>query len=93
MFYHSDLPSRFVVIPRHSAAKHQEIRLLDTEPCHVRKMAEYVAAYKCVHAIDISLDYAVYISVSFRSSTLGTLSREAAMSSRSMRSASVQSST
>lgn len=33
--YHSKLPSRFVVIPRHKRAKHQEIRFFDTEPFHV----------------------------------------------------------
>ena len=35
--YHSDLPSRFVVIPRHERAKYQEIRFFDTEPFHVRE--------------------------------------------------------
>ena len=33
--YYPSLPSRFVVIPRHSRAKHQSIVQLDTEPFHV----------------------------------------------------------
>ena len=36
MKYSSHLPSRFVVIPRHKGAAHQDIKLLDTEPFHVR---------------------------------------------------------
>ena len=36
MAYNSSLPSRFIVIPRHSRAQHQEIRFFDTEPFHVR---------------------------------------------------------
>ena len=33
--YNSDLPSRFVVVPRHAGAKHKEVRMFDTEPFHV----------------------------------------------------------
>lgn len=33
--YYPHLPSRFVVIPRHKGAAHQDIKLLDTEPFHV----------------------------------------------------------
>ncbi len=36
--YHSDLPSRFIVIPRNARAKHQEVRFFDTEPFHVCKV-------------------------------------------------------
>lgn len=35
MSYHANLPSKFIVVPRHSGAKHQEIVHLDTEPFHV----------------------------------------------------------
>lgn len=32
---HYDLPSRFIVIPRHKQAKYQEVIQLDTDPFHV----------------------------------------------------------
>ena len=35
MGYHPSKPSRFVVIPRHSQALHQEVMMLDTAPFHV----------------------------------------------------------
>ena len=35
MEYYPDLPSRYVIIPRHSGAKHQDIKIVDTEPFHV----------------------------------------------------------
>nr|CCE21337.1 putative beta-carotenoid oxygenase [Suberites domuncula] len=35
MKYYSHMPSRFVVIPRHKGAAHQDIKLLNTEPCHI----------------------------------------------------------
>ena len=35
MEYYPDLPSQFVIIPRHGAAKHQDIKIVDTEPFHV----------------------------------------------------------
>ena len=35
MRYHHDLPSRFVVIPRHKQAAHQDIMMMDTDPFHV----------------------------------------------------------
>ena len=38
MKYYAHLPSRMVVIPRHKGAAYQEVKLLDTEPCHVRLM-------------------------------------------------------
>lgn len=33
--YRAHLPSRFVVIPRHSRAKHQDVIFIDTDPFHV----------------------------------------------------------
>lgn len=42
MKYHSHLPSRFVVIPRHKKAPYQEVKLLDTEPFHVSACAVYM---------------------------------------------------
>ncbi len=33
--YHSHLPSRYIVIPRHKKALYQEIKMLNTEPFHV----------------------------------------------------------
>ena len=36
MKYYPHLPSRFVVIPRHQGARHQEIMYFDTDPFHVR---------------------------------------------------------
>ena len=35
MQYYPDMPSRFVIIPRHSNAAHQGVKLVDTEPFHV----------------------------------------------------------
>lgn len=35
MKHYPNLPSRFIVIPRHKQAKYQEILQLDTEPFHV----------------------------------------------------------
>lgn len=35
MRHYPNLPSRFIVIPRHKQAKYQEILQLDTEPFHV----------------------------------------------------------
>lgn len=42
MRYYADLPSRFVVIPRHSGAKHQDVKIVDTEPFHV-SFQEYLS--------------------------------------------------
>lgn len=33
--HYPHLPSRFIVIPRHKGAKHQEIRFMDTDPFHI----------------------------------------------------------
>lgn len=35
MRYYSHLPSRFIVIPRHKGARHQDIKFLDADPFHV----------------------------------------------------------
>lgn len=43
--YDSSLPSQFVVVPRRSTAKHQEIRFFDTEPFHVRKLIQFRRQY------------------------------------------------
>ncbi len=45
MKYHSHLPSRFVVIPRHKKSPYQEVKLLDTEPFHVSCKCLYSAEY------------------------------------------------
>lgn len=37
--YNSELPSRFIVVPRHSHAKYQNVRFFDTEPFHVCEIA------------------------------------------------------
>ena len=59
MHYYPSLPSRFVVIPRHSRAKHQRIMQLDTEPFHVSgctvwhialsQAQPYTSMLKCEH--------------------------------------------
>ena len=35
MRYHPNMPSQFVIIPRHEGAKHQRVILVNTEPFHV----------------------------------------------------------
>ena len=35
MRYYPDLPSRFVIIPRHMSDGNAGVMLVDTEPCHV----------------------------------------------------------
>ncbi len=35
MQYYPDMPSRFVIIPRHANAAHQSVKIVDTDPFHV----------------------------------------------------------
>jgi all-trans-8'-apo-beta-carotenal 15,15'-oxygenase len=35
MQHYPDLPSRFVIIPRHANAAHQSVKIVDTDPFHV----------------------------------------------------------
>ena len=41
MRYHHSLPSRFVVIPRHKQAAHQDIMMIDTDPFHVSHIIKH----------------------------------------------------
>lgn len=51
MRYYPDLPSRFVIIPRHMSDGNAGVMLVDTEPCHVSLFFFYsfsaIANEKC----------------------------------------------
>ena len=102
--YFSDMPSRFVVIPRHERAAHQDIKLLDTEPFHVssrtRKSVKVKALKIKMVVILLKLCTSEYIfslfsccCFFFRSTILGTHSKKVITPSPLTLSASVQSST
>ena len=47
MQYYPDMPSCFVIIPRHTNATHQSVKIVDTEPFHVSKCVTSIIHIIC----------------------------------------------